>query len=92
MTETFFSETGMQLSDFIWISAVYILVMLVFFAVKPRSRLNWFVLATFTFQCVLIIVFRKELNTRLYAGLMLLTALIVEGIVLRREKLTQQSR
>jgi len=94
MTETFFSQTGIHLVDFIQISAGFILAMLVFFGVNAKrySWLNWFVLAAFGLQCVLIIVLRVGLNTRLFAGLMFFSTLIVEAIVLRRKKLTRLSR
>lgn len=81
-------QTGIQASDFIQISAAFILVMIVFFGAKAKrySWLNWFLLAVFTFQCLFVILFRERLNAKLFAGLMLTSALIVEAVVTRRKK------
>jgi len=92
--ESMFSQAGIRLSDFIQISAGFILVMLTFFSLRAKRHLflNWFLLIVFVFQCILIIVFREGLNTKLFAGLMLTSTLIVQAVVRKRRKFEEEAR
>ena len=87
--DSFFLKTGIRGTDFIQISILFILLMLVFFGTKAKRYLwlNWFLLVVFALQCVFVIVFRDGLNAKLFAGLMLTSTLIVEAVVTHRKKL-----
>lgn len=82
------SEIGISTLDFIQISAGFLLTMLVFFGVRRRKHLwlSHFTLAIFVIQCLFIIRFRDGLPVKLFAALMLASALIVEAVVKRSRK------
>lgn len=92
--DSFFSEIGIPAIDFVQISAVYILTMLIFFGLRDKKHrwLNYSMLVTFILQCILVILSHKGLRVKLFAALMLMTALIVQLTVTRRRKLEARER
>ena len=75
--------------DFIWISASFILTMLLFFGL-PGKKYRWLRysnLFVFSSQCMLIILFHKDLRERIFGALMLMSTLIVQVTVTNRRKL-----
>ena len=77
--ESFFSDIGISAWDFVQVSATSLLTMLVFFGVKDRRHLwpGYFLLVVFALQCVFIAAFHEGLRVKLFAGLMLMSALFV---------------
>jgi hypothetical protein len=92
--DSFFSEIGIPAIDFVQISAVYILTMLIFFGLRDKKHrwLNYSMLVTFILQCILVILSHKGLRVKLFAALMLMTALIAQITVTRRRKLEARER
>lgn len=87
--DSFSSEVGISAFDFIYHSAFYLATMLNFFALKEK-RHRWLQhgsLLIFALQCLIFILFREGLNVKLFAGLMLISALVIQAIVTRRRKL-----
>jgi len=84
-----FSEIGINVWDFIQISAVFILTMLLFFGIRNKKYfwLHTFSLLLLVLQCMLVILFRDGLSIKIFAGLMLMTTLIVEAVVNRQRNL-----
>ncbi len=84
-----FSEIGTDIWDFIQISVGFILTMLVLFGIKNKKHfwINYLSLLTLTLQCILLILFKDELNIKFFAALMLTSTLIVEFVVIRGRKL-----
>jgi hypothetical protein len=84
----YFQELGIQPADFIQISASFVLTMLVFFGLKERKHLwlKCFLLATFALQCIFMILFHAGLNVKLFAGLMLFSAVTVVAVSSRKNK------
>jgi hypothetical protein len=84
--ESIFSEIAPL--DFIVVSALFLLTMIIFLGVKDRRYLwlNYLLLVIFLLQWVFIIVFREQLATKLFATLMLVTTVVVELVVKRRRK------
>lgn len=84
-----FSGIGIQPLDFIQISTTFLLVMVVFFGVNGKKHfwLNRSLLLVFALQCILIGVFHDGLRVKLFAALMLISTLTVEGVVSRKRKL-----
>jgi hypothetical protein len=82
-------ELGIQPMDFIQISASYVLTMLVFFGLRERKHLwlHCFLLATFALQCIFMILFHAGLNVKLFAGLMLLSAVTIVSVSSRKNRL-----
>lgn len=80
------SEIGISVSDFTQISVVFLLTMLVFFASSgKRNRwLNTFLLIIFAAQCAFVAVFRPGVNVKVFALLMLLSVLVIEGVTMLR--------
>ncbi|HEX8137718.1 MAG TPA: hypothetical protein VF544_09020 [Pyrinomonadaceae bacterium] len=87
--DSFFSEVGISAFDFIYLSAFYLATMLNFFALKERKHrwLKYGSLVVFVLQSLFFILFHNGLNVKLFAGLMLMSALIIQGIVARRRRL-----
>jgi hypothetical protein len=81
-------ELGIQPTDFIQISASFVLTMLVFFGLKERKHiwLNRFLLATFALQCIFMILFHAGLNVKLFAGLMLISVVTVVSLSALKNK------
>ncbi|HZN05663.1 MAG TPA: hypothetical protein VFB65_02715 [Pyrinomonadaceae bacterium] len=82
-----FSQTASGPIDFIAISAVFLLTMLCFFALKDKRYLNTMLLVVFVLLCVLSIVFHEGLTLKLFAALMLVSTLIVEVLVTRKRNM-----
>jgi hypothetical protein len=80
--------------DFIGVSTIFLLLMIVFLGVRnPKySWLNYVLGAVFFLQWVIIVAFREQLATKLFATLMLATAIVVEAVVKRRRKFGDASR
>jgi hypothetical protein len=80
--EKLWSETGIAFSDFAQIAVMFLLTMLVFFTSSGKRMrwLNTFLLIIFAAQCLLLAVFRPGLNAKLFALLMLLSVLVIEGV------------
>lgn len=80
--DSFFSDIGIRAVDFIYISAVFILTMAVFFgAPKKHLWLSYLLTITFAVICITTIVSGPGLNVRLFAALMLISTAVVEGVV-----------
>lgn len=87
--DNFFSKVGISAFDFIYLSAFYLAAMLNFFALKEQKH-RWLargLLVIFALQCLIVILFRDGLNLKLFAGLMLISAFIVQAVVTRRRNL-----
>lgn len=86
--DSYFSGIGIQPLDFIGISANFILNMLFFFGIKDKkhSWINVLGLITLSLQCILVVLFKVGLEGKLFAALMLVSALTVELVVARRRK------
>jgi len=87
--ETFFSEIGIPALDFIQISTVFLLTMLIFFALKDNKH-KWLKYGShlvFVLQCVFFILFHDGLPIKFFAALMLTSVTIVQAIVSRKRKL-----
>ena len=84
---SFFSGIGIQLFDFIQISTMFVLTLVVFFGVKNARHfwLNYFLLFVFTLQCIVIAMFHDGLVVKLFAVLMLASAITVQLVVKRRK-------
>src|SRR5215813_7415476 len=82
--EKLWAKTGIVFTDFIQISVVFLLTMLVFFTGNgKRVRwLNTFLLIMFAVQCAFVAVFRPGVNVKVFALLMLLSVLVIEGITM----------
>ncbi len=87
--DTFFAEIGIPALDFIQISAVFLLTMLLFFALRDRKHrwLKYGLLLVFALQCLFFILFHDGLPIKFFAALMLISALLVQAIVIRKGKL-----
>ena len=83
--QSLFSNLGIAPLDFVQIAAGFLLVMALVFGDKSRRRF-WTNLmhGVFAFQCLLLIVFRDDLTPKFFAGLMLLSTLIIRIILARR--------
>ncbi len=66
--------------------------MLVFFGVKDKkySWLNYFLLITFSVQCLFFVLFHDGLNVKLFAALMLISTLALEVVVGRKRKMEER--
>jgi hypothetical protein len=87
--DSLFSKVGISAFDFIYLSVFYLAAMFNFFALKEKKH-RWLrtgSLVVFALQCLILILFRDGLNLKLFAGLMLMSALIIQGIVARRRRL-----
>jgi hypothetical protein len=84
-----FSETGISVLDFIQISALFLLTMLLFFGIRNKKHfwLHTLSLLILSLQCTLLILFKGGLTTKIFAALMLMTTLIVETVISRRKNL-----
>ena len=80
--DSFFSDIGIRVVDFVYISAVFILTMAVFFGVsKKHIWLSYLLTVTFAIICITTILSGPGLNVRLFAALMLISTLVVEVVV-----------
>jgi hypothetical protein len=86
--ESIFSEIAPL--DFIEVSTLFLLAMIIFLGVKNRKYLwlNYLLLVVFFLQWVIIVTFREQLTTKLFATLMLATTIIVELVIKRRRGLS----
>lgn len=80
--DSFFSEIGVSAVDFVYIWAIFVTTMSAFFGLKKKHLwLSYVVTGIFILNCLFLIVFRPGLNVRLFAALMLLSVITVEGVV-----------
>jgi hypothetical protein len=80
--DSFFSEIGIPAVDFVYIWAAFVTTMAAFFGVKKKYIwLSYFMTGTFILICLTTIVFRREVNLRLFAALMLVSVVTVEVAV-----------
>jgi len=89
-----FTQIGIPAVDLVYIWAVFITTMAAFFGVKKRHAwISYLLTASFTLSCLLTILFRHELNLRVFAALMLFSVLTVEIAVtlLRRRSANNYS-
>ena len=86
--ESIFSEIAPL--DFIGVSTLFLLTMIIFLGVRNRKYLwlNYLLLVVFFLQWVIIVAFREQLATKLFATLMLATTIIVELVIKRRRGLS----
>ena len=83
----FFNDIGINAVDFVQISSVFVLTMTVFFGVpKKHMWLSYLLTGSFVLICLANILSARGLNTRLFAMLMLVSLLVVEGVVSWRKK------
>jgi hypothetical protein len=77
-----FSEIGIPAWDFVQVSAMFLLTMLLIFGPKNRTFqwLSYFMLAIFALQCLLFIAFRDGLRVKLFGALMLTSALLIVAV------------
>jgi hypothetical protein len=80
-------EIGIRATDFIQISAGFLLTMLCFFGAKNKRFLNNSLLLLFVLQCVFFILFHEGVRVKLFAFLMLLSTLTVEVLVAKKRNL-----
>ena len=82
MESLFFGNPSL---DFIMIAAGFILTMLLHFGVKYENRF-WpnFMLVVFAMECLLVIFFNPGLKAKIFAALMLGSALIVRLLTRRK--------
>jgi hypothetical protein len=92
--ESFFSEIGIPVWDFVQVSATFILAMLIFFGVKSRRHLwlRYFMLAVFAAECLFVIGFHEGLRVKLFAALMLTSALVVIVATTQGNRAAQRRR
>jgi hypothetical protein len=92
--DSFFSQLGIPALDFIQLSAVFLLTMLNFFGIRDKKYrwVNYSFLLTFVLQCMFFIFFHDGLRVKLFAALMLMSALIIQAVVSRRRKLEAMER
>jgi hypothetical protein len=84
-TETFFSPDTITTLDFLEIAATFMLVMAVFFGLKNRRHwLNFFLIGVFILQWINALIF-KPLPTKLFVTLLLISIIVVEIAVRKRE-------
>jgi len=80
--DSFFSDIGIRAVDFVYISAVFILTMAVFFGVPKRHMwLSYVLTITLAIICLTTILSGPGLNVRLFAALMLISTVVVEVVV-----------
>lgn len=80
--DSFFSDIGIRAVDFVYIGAVFILTMAVFFGVpKKHMWLSYVLTITFAVICLTTILSGPGLNVRLFAALMLISTVVVEVVV-----------
>ena len=92
--EKLWSSIGIPFLDFIQISVLFLLTMLVFFGSKgTRNRwLNNLFLIIFTVQCGLVVALRPGVNVKAFALLMLVSVFVIEGLTLFRRTSQQHNR
>ena len=73
---------GVPVLDFIQISVLFLLTMLVFFSGKGKWArwLNTIFLIVLALQCAIVAIFRPGPNAKVFALLMLLSVLVIEGV------------
>ena len=77
--DSFFSEIGIPAVDFVYIWALFVTTMAAFFGVKKKHVwLSHVITAIFILNCLVMILFRQELNVRLFAALMIVSVVTVE--------------
>jgi hypothetical protein len=86
---SFFSEIGIPALDFVEISVLFLLTMLVFFGLKDKKAfwINYLLLATFALQCIFVVVFHDGLRVKAFAFLMLISVMVIETFTRKRKKL-----
>ena len=85
---------GIPVADFIQISVMFLLTMLVFFS-NTSKRGRWlptFLLIIFAAQCAFVAIFRPGLNVKAFALLMLLSVLVIEGVTMLKRTSHQDDR
>ena len=83
----FFTDVGIKAVDFVRISSLFVLTMAAFFGLPEKHMwLSYFLTVSFALICLTTMLSARGLNTRLFAMLMLLSLLIVEGVVSWRKK------
>jgi formate-dependent nitrite reductase membrane component NrfD len=84
-----FSETANRVMDVIGISALFLQVMLFEFELKDERHRRWKNINLFVFigYTTLTIMSRTGLGVKIFAAVMLVSALIVEVILSRKRKL-----
>jgi hypothetical protein len=89
---TLFSEVGIRPWDFLQLSTFFLLTMVIFFGIKEKRYLwlNYLMLVIFGLQSLFFILFHEGLQIKLFAAVMLMSALTIEVISIRRRKLDRQ--
>ena len=77
----FFPEIGIPAVDFVNIWALFVMTMASFFGLKNNRWLSHLFTGILILNCLILIVFRKGLNVRLFGALMFLSVLTVEVAV-----------
>jgi len=82
-----FTKVGIDPLDFVQIAVGFLLVMILVFGEKGGRRvLTNFMHVVFALQALLIIAFRPGMTPKLFAGLMLLSTLIVRLVLALRTR------
>ena len=77
--DSFFNEIGIPAVDFVYIWAVFVTTMAAFFGLtKKHMWVSYFMTGVFILICLTTILFRYELNLRIFAALMLFSVVAVE--------------
>lgn len=82
---SFFSEIGIRAIDFIQISVMFVGTMLCFYGTPHKKYLNMSMLLVFALQCIFFILFGDGLRVKVFAGLMLLSTLMIELLLGKRK-------
>ena len=82
--DKFFLQSGLRAIDFFVISTGFLLTMLCFFAAKDKRNLNRMLLLLFALLCTFSILFHEGVAVKLFAGLMLLSTVVVEVVVSKK--------
>lgn len=90
--DSFFSEVGISALDFVHISVVFFVTMLSIFGIRDKKWLHNLFLVIFFLLCMLIIAFHDGLPVKIFATLMLTTALASKIIMSKRRKLEAEER
>ena len=87
--DTLFSQVGVRPWDFLQVSTIFLLTMVMFFGIKEKRYLwlNYFMLVIFGLQSLFFILFHEGLQIKLFAALMLMSTLTIEVVLSKRRKL-----
>jgi hypothetical protein len=88
--DNLFPELGIPW-NFVQLATFFLLMMLVVVGIKDRKYLwlNYFVIVIFVLQSLVIILFHGGLQIKLFAALLLASALLIDAILIRNKNRTR---